>query len=44
MLLDFSGEYSYAKASVKIKPGRISVVLDGFKTPGAGARAAISAN
>jgi transcriptional regulator with XRE-family HTH domain len=29
--LDFSGEYSYAKASVKIRPGRISVVFDGVK-------------
>jgi transcriptional regulator with XRE-family HTH domain len=31
--LDFSGEYSYAKASVKIRPGRISVVFDGVKSP-----------
>jgi transcriptional regulator with XRE-family HTH domain len=29
--LDFSGEYSYAKAMVKIRPGRISVVFDGVK-------------
>lgn len=29
--LDFSGEYSYAKASVKIRPGRISVMFDGVK-------------
>ena len=31
--LDFSGEYNYAKASVKLKPGRISITFDGFKTP-----------
>lgn len=30
--LDFSGEYSYAKASVKISPGRISVVFNAAKT------------
>jgi transcriptional regulator with XRE-family HTH domain len=42
--LDFSGEYTYAKAVVKIKPGRISVALDGFKTPIAGAHIAISSN
>jgi transcriptional regulator with XRE-family HTH domain len=29
--LDFTGEYSYAKANVKIRPGRISVVFDGVK-------------
>jgi transcriptional regulator with XRE-family HTH domain len=42
--LDFSGEYAYAKAVVRIKPGRISVALDGFKTPAAGAQIAISSN
>jgi transcriptional regulator with XRE-family HTH domain len=42
--LDFSGEYDYAKAVVKIKPGRISVALHGFKTPSAEARTAISSN
>jgi transcriptional regulator with XRE-family HTH domain len=42
--LDFSGEYSYAKATVKIRPGRISVALDGFKTPAAGAQIAVSSN
>jgi len=42
--LDFSGEYSYAKAVVRIKPGRISVALDGFKTPIGGAQIAIPSN
>ena len=42
--LDFSGEYSYAKAVVKIKPGRISVALDGFKTPTAGVQVPIPSN
>jgi transcriptional regulator with XRE-family HTH domain len=42
--LDFSAEYSYAKASVKIRPGRISMVFDGVKTPDAGTRIAISSN
>ena len=40
--LDFSGEYTYAKAAVKIKPGRISVAFDAFRTPTAGAEIAIS--
>ena len=30
--LDFSGEYTHAKAHIKIAPGRISVVLEGVKT------------
>jgi len=30
--LDFPGELSYAKASVKIRTGRISVMFDGVKT------------
>ncbi len=42
--LDFSGEYNYAKASVKIKPGRISVVFDGVRTPSPRVRLAISSN
>jgi hypothetical protein len=42
--LDFSGEYSYAKVVVKIKPGRISVALDGFKTSTAGVQIPISSN
>jgi len=42
--LDFSGEYGYAKAVVKIKPGRISVAFDGFKTPGAVTQIGVSSN
>ena len=30
--LDFSGEYNYAKASVKVSPGKITIVVDGTKT------------
>jgi transcriptional regulator with XRE-family HTH domain len=42
--LDFSGEYSYAKASVKIRPGRISVVFDGVKAPTPRMRLTVSPN
>jgi transcriptional regulator with XRE-family HTH domain len=42
--LDFSGEYSYAKASVKIRPGRISVVFDGVKAPTSKLRLTASSN
>jgi transcriptional regulator with XRE-family HTH domain len=44
MPLDFSGEYNYAKAIVKIKPGRISVVFEGVKMPIRGLRLAASSN
>jgi transcriptional regulator with XRE-family HTH domain len=30
--LDFLGEYSYATANVRIRPGRISVIFDGVRT------------
>jgi transcriptional regulator with XRE-family HTH domain len=42
--LDFSGEYSYAKASVRIKPGRISVIFDGVKDSTPKIRLAVSSN
>jgi transcriptional regulator with XRE-family HTH domain len=42
--LDFSGEYSYAKASVKIRPGRISVVFDGARTSSPRVHLAVSSN
>jgi transcriptional regulator with XRE-family HTH domain len=42
--LDFLGEYSYAKASVKIRPGRISLTFDGVKTSGPKGRLAVSPN
>ena len=42
--LDFSGEYSYAKASVKIGPGRISIVFDGVKAPAPRIRLTASSN
>ena len=29
--LDFTGEYTYSKAHVRIQPGRISVAFDGVK-------------
>ena len=42
--LDFSEEYSYAKAIVKIKPGRISVLFDGVRTPSPRMRLGVSSN
>ena len=33
LALDFSGQYNYAKATVKIRPGRISIVFDGVNAP-----------
>lgn len=42
--LDFSGEYTYAKASVKIRPGRISVMFDGGRTSNPRVRLAVSSN
>lgn len=32
MSLNFIGEYDYAKARVKIGPGKITILLDGKKT------------
>jgi transcriptional regulator with XRE-family HTH domain len=32
MTLNFVGEYDYAKAKVKIGPGKITILLDGKKT------------
>jgi transcriptional regulator with XRE-family HTH domain len=29
--LDFSGEYDYSKASIKIRPGKITVSFDGVR-------------
>jgi transcriptional regulator with XRE-family HTH domain len=37
--LDFTGEYSYAKATVKISPRKITIFLDGRKTIPGRARA-----
>lgn len=42
--LDFSDEYNYAKASIKIKPGRITVVFDGVKAQGQKSRLTVSSN
>jgi len=42
--LDFSGEYSYAKASVKIGPKRISVMFDGLKAGNTKERLMVSSN
>ena len=42
--LDFSGEYNYAKASVKIGAGRISVMFDGVRTSSPKVRLAVSSN
>jgi len=32
LTLDFRGEYNYAEASVRITPGKITILLDGTKT------------
>jgi transcriptional regulator with XRE-family HTH domain len=42
--LDFSGECSYAKASVKIGPGRISMTFDGVRTSSPKIRLPLSSN
>lgn len=38
MSLDFAGEYSYARAVVKIKPSKITILLSGTKRLPATAR------
>ena len=42
--LDFSGEYGYAKANVKIGPKRISLMFDGFKAGNAKGQLVVSSN
>jgi transcriptional regulator with XRE-family HTH domain len=41
---NFSGEYNYSKATLKIKPGRISVVFEGTKISARRVRIAASRN
>jgi len=43
-MLDFAGEYGYAKAQVKIGPSDITIHLEGIKSRGTTSRKVVSAS